>query len=234
MTQYAPYSNVMAHCTMEKVIINILVLLFITSCSLDKKKPETEKIIPSEEFGSAIAEQPTKGNTLTIELEPQTTDSLLSFFELLELESLKVTAKNNTYTSYSEQEEIPFRYQTLFDGYLYPMGRTSTGYLPKNYFQISDSLAFLIIFIQDGYGPLYHGLVYNSVTNKIFNSQVLAREWGDAGDSQTIYSNLEQQERTLTVNKFITTCHAELDFDSDPVKVISEECFDSTYVATIK
>lgn len=219
---------------MKKLICFLLVVVFLTSCGSDRKNSGTEDTNSTEIKDSIKFEFETKIDSSEVEPEPQELDSLLSFFQMIDIESVTIKTYSNTNLLNKGGSIIPFRYQPLFDGYLYPMGRRSTGYLAKNYLKLNDSTAFLIIFIDDDYGPVYHGLRYSIQDNEIRDSQILARTWGDAGDSQTIYSELGHHDGTLSINKYITTCHAELDFDSDPIEVISEECSDSTYVAIIR
>lgn len=216
---------------------NLIFCLLLIACGIDKKNTEILNSSSNEEISQTKVELQTIVDSLRIENDlVSTSDSLLSYFNKVEPLPLDFTlnTNNSINDSYSIQREIPFSYQPIFEGHLYPMSRTSTGYLPKDYYQINDSIALLIIFIQDDYGPVYHGLAYNTSMKRILSTQILAREWGDAGDSQTIYSKLKLETQTLKIDKFIKTCHAELDIDSDPVKVISEECTDSTYIEIIK
>ena len=160
--------------------------------------------------------------------------SLLSLFPSYTTDNIEVEVSEQARSSSSSESKfIPLAYQPYFDGHLYAIGSESTGSRPVGRISLGEQASLLILFQQDDYGPIYYGLIYDNVADKILAKEIIAQEWGDAGDSQVIKSKIKHLNGLTHITKFIETCHADLEISDEEVTAQNEECKDSVAVVLV-
>lgn len=125
------------------------------------------------------------------------------------------------------EECLPLTFLPLFEKHLIQTQAESTGAKPVGKFKVDDNHYFLAVVQQDDYGPKYYGMIYNLNTNKIEKCEKVAELWGDAGDSQTIYSQIIIKQHAISITKFIEFCHYDIDSEADEIEPMEDYCLDS-------
>lgn len=203
------------------------ILIMLTACAESSEQSETKVKFsnPTEEVYNDEPVQP---------INTKTPDSLLSLFPSYQTDNKEIVVGEKARSgTLKDSELIPSEYQQYFEGFLYPTRSGSTGSKPIGKFKFSDQGYLLILFQQDDYGPIYYGLIYDKEADKILEKEIIAQEWGDAGDTQVIKTKFKQIDQELQITKFIETCHADLDFSGKEITTHNEECHDSTAMFVI-
>jgi hypothetical protein len=207
---------------MKKVLI-IFSWYILISCE-QKSNQETSSLITDNEISLELNE------TKNIEKIP--TD-IIQYFKDFKGTSIKIEVENFTQDqSFKPNDCLPLNYLIVLDNKIPQTQAESTGAKPVGKFKINDSNYFLVVVQQDDYGPIYYGLTYNSQEKKIQNSEKIAESWGDAGDSQVTYSLVTFNNDMIKIDKYIETCHADLEAQGDEMIATNVKCYDST--ATIE
>ncbi|MEZ4847482.1 MAG: hypothetical protein R3B93_02370 [Bacteroidia bacterium] len=157
--------------------------------------------------------------------------NFLKYFDDFSEDNLKIEVEEYTQERmFSPEECLPLSFLPLFDSIIPQTQSESTGAKPVGKVKITPENYFLVVVQQDDYGPIYYALNYHEKEHKIINSEKIAVIWGDAGDSQVIYSEINIKDNPLIIRKFIETCHADLEVEEDEIIITNEECSDSVSV----
>ena len=199
-----------------KKTIYILITLLIISCSNDiKNKVEQSKIIEQN-----------------IQLDTKQKD-ILDLFRNIKKNSLKLTIKEDWENqSFSTTELIPIYYQNYFIKIKFFDWNHETTLMPFGKLKLNSNLFLLIVVEQYDYGVRCYGLIYDSLKDDITDNIILAKTYGDAEVSEIIWSDINFIPK-FEITKHKETCIAELDYDKEPIELISENCKDSLFVTKI-
>ncbi len=160
---------------------------------------------------------------------------IISYFKDFTKDSVKIEVEQYTQESSFEPSEcLPLTFLPVFDSKIPQTQSESTGAKPVGKLKINDKNFLLVVVQQDDYGPIYYGLTYNSDENRIKDSEKIAETWGDAGDSQVTYSIVSIMNETVKIDKYIETCHADLEVQGDEMVATDVECSDSTAIVEMK
>jgi hypothetical protein len=207
---------------MNRLII-IFTLAILASCG-QKSNKETSDLSSDNEISMESTEAKN--------LDKVPTD-IITYFKDFNGNSIKIEVESYTQEhSFKPSDCLPFSYLPVLDNQIPQTQAESTGAKPIGKIKINESNYFLVVVQQDDYGPIYYGLTYNSEENRIQKSEKIAETWGDAGDSQVTYSLVTLKNDLIKIDKYIETCHAELEVQGDEMVATDIECSDST--ATIK
>ncbi|MBT31305.1 MAG: hypothetical protein CMO01_16750 [Thalassobius sp.] len=217
-----------------KFQLNIFILLiFLISCGKNSTK-EHDKIIsyttiksePITKTDSSIRDNSTSKSSVS----PLPTN-LTSYFEDFQKDTIKIEVEAYTQeTSFEPTECLPLSFLPLFEDHVYATQTESIGAKPVGKIKVHDDFYFLVFVQQDDYGPIYYGLAYDKQENKIKKVEKVALIWGDAGDSEEVYSMIYHTDKKIIIEKYIQICHFDLEITGDQVIVSNTDCSDSTKV----
>ncbi|WP_375561681.1 hypothetical protein ACE193_03780 [Bernardetia sp. OM2101] len=202
-------------------IITMLMLIILTSCGQEKN---TSDINTKNELNA---------DTIKTKKAEDISTDIITYFTDFQTDSIKIEVEAYIETQrFLPKDCLPLKFLPLLDNKIPQTQSESTGAKPVGKIKINNNHYFLVIVQQDDYGPIYYGLTYDSDKNKIQNSDKIAEIWGDAGDSQITYSIVSVTEQKVQIDKFIETCHANLEVPEEEMMETDMECSDST--ATIE
>jgi hypothetical protein len=160
---------------------------------------------------------------------------IIIYFKDFKRDSVKIEVEQYTQEiGFKPSECIPLKFIPLFENKIPQTQSESTGAKPLGKLRINENNYFLVVVQQDDYGPIYYGITYNSKEKRIEQSEIIAQAWGDAGDSQQIYSVITTMSEKVIIKKYIETCHADLEVEGDEMVASDVECFDSTAIVELK
>jgi hypothetical protein len=213
---------------MNKLLLIILMLL--SACSEPSKQARYHVVIDEVEETA---------NVETAYREPASPEnkvmngSLLSLFPQYHTDSISVkVVEEARYGSLEESGYIPLDKQKYFEGFLYSQ-YSSTGAKPLGRLRIGEHSHLLTLYQLDDYGPVYYGMTYDEKADKIISKEIIAQEWGDAGDSQTIKSNIYYQDGQVQLIKRIETCHLDIETVGIDPEDAEVDCTDSVAVVKV-
>lgn len=196
-----------------KNLLQILIISFFVSCNNenDIQQNSTTEIDDSSKVTTT------------------TKTDVLKFFERIYSDTTKIEIKDE-WENYSLPKEklIPIIYQDYFKIIQEFDWTNSTTLLPVGYLKLKKNNFLLIVAEQYDYGVRCYGLIYEGSSNKIKEKTILAQTFGDAEASEEIWSSILSSPK-FEIIKHKRTCIAELDFEKDPIELISEECKDSIF-----
>lgn len=172
-----------------------------------------------------------QGNTNIVLEVPK---NITSYFDSYKGDSLTIEIDDYLYEhSLKPDECLPLSLLPVLNDKIPQTQSKTTGAKPITQLKINNNNYFLVVAQQDDYGPIYYGLIYSISENKVKSSEEIAVNWGDAGDSQTIYSKISINKNFILIKKIIETCHADLAIFEGEMIAEDTECKDSTSIIKI-
>lgn len=172
---------------------------------------------------NGFKEELVRGETLEIEIP---TD-ILSHFDEIKKDTTVIEVEDKIAkreSSFNNNECLSLAYLPVLAEKIPQTQLESTGAKPFGKLKLSRDYFFLIVIQQDDYGPIYYGLVYNKKENRVLKSEKLAELWGDAGDSQTMFSVISIEEEIIKISQEIETCHANIEQQDGEIRETKVEC----------
>ncbi len=167
--------------------------------------------------------------------EVEINTDITSYFNDFPKDSIKIVVEQYTQErTFKPSDCLPLTFLPVLDNKIPQTQSESTGAKPVGKLKVNDSSFFLVVVQQDDYGPIYYGMIYNSGENMIKESEQIAEIWGDAGDSQVTYSVVSLTKESVKINKYIETCHLDLELEEDDPAADEIECSDSTATIELK
>ncbi|MFT6747023.1 MAG: hypothetical protein ACJAZ2_001369 [Glaciecola sp.] len=162
-------------------------------------------------------------------LESSKLNTLFDYFQWVDSVPERITILDIDHNKeYPDSVCVPLSKITSLTNLIRPTGVSTTGIKPLCKIQLDPSVFLLIFSQQDDYGPLYYACEYDVEGDTLLSKEVIATNWGDAGDSQTIESTVSIKDGNLIIYKWVTTCEADIEAVDGEIVADEVSCSDST------